>query len=145
MTKEIETLLEKYFEGNTSLSEERRLQEYFNSENVDDSLQKYKHLFVFFKEASNEKSSSRKFSPKSKNRTLYRQIAVAATFLPIIFVIGYLIKEQREQKQAELVYQKVKSALELVSMNYNKGTKKMEYLKEFDATTNKIIHLNNIK
>ncbi len=55
MTEKIKILLNKYFEGETSLQEERELHTYFNSENVDASLREYVPLFAYFKQTSGEK------------------------------------------------------------------------------------------
>ncbi|HFB99837.1 MAG TPA: pyruvate ferredoxin oxidoreductase, partial [Phaeodactylibacter sp.] len=48
--KNISQLLEKYWEGETSLQEENTLKQYFNQENVAQELQEYQPLFQFFKE-----------------------------------------------------------------------------------------------
>ena len=40
----IEQLLEKYFEGETSIDEEQALKDYFNSENVAPHLEMHKPL-----------------------------------------------------------------------------------------------------
>ncbi len=51
-TNDIKQLLEKYFAAETSLEEEKVLQQYFtteNIENIDVSLQKYIPLFQYFK------------------------------------------------------------------------------------------------
>ncbi len=48
--KHIEALLEKYWEGDTSIEEERLLKSYFASNEVDDSLRQFKPLFQVFRE-----------------------------------------------------------------------------------------------
>ncbi|GJM35761.1 MAG: hypothetical protein DHS20C18_47620 [Saprospiraceae bacterium] len=45
---EITQLLEKYFQGETSLAEERALKAYFQQENIPESLQEFQPLFTFF-------------------------------------------------------------------------------------------------
>lgn len=143
MRKKIELLLEKYFEGETSLQEEKELQEYFNSKQVDASLEKYKPMFAYFQEARLEESS-RKEIPlmKPKRRNLFWKIGIVATFLSVIFGISHYLEKQRQQQEAEVAFEQVKEALQMISLNYNKGTNKIKYLKEFDATTSKIINLN---
>ncbi|MDO4782642.1 MAG: hypothetical protein Q4A09_05410 [Capnocytophaga felis] len=145
MTKKIESLLEKYFEGETSLQEEKELQEYFNSEQVDASLEKYKPMFKYFQKAGLEEFTKKELSlNKPKKRNLFWKIGIAATFLGVFFGISYHLKQQKQQQEAEMVFEQVKEALEMVSVNYNKGTTKITYLKEFDETTNKIINLNEL-
>lgn len=48
-TEAIKILVEKYFEGETSLQEEAQLSEYFNSDEVVAELKQYQPLFHFFK------------------------------------------------------------------------------------------------
>ncbi|MDR2969516.1 MAG: hypothetical protein LBV32_07935 [Tannerellaceae bacterium] len=48
--KEIEELLEKYFEGETSSAEEKMLREYFTSGEVAEHLRIHAPLFLYFKE-----------------------------------------------------------------------------------------------
>jgi hypothetical protein len=46
----IEQLLEKYFEGETSSQEEKFLREYFSSYNIDEKFIQYAPLFQYFKD-----------------------------------------------------------------------------------------------
>lgn len=46
--KEINQLIEKYFEGETTLQEEQSLKNYFNSADVDERLVEYQPMFQFF-------------------------------------------------------------------------------------------------
>lgn len=46
--KVIKQLLDKYFDGETSLSEENQLRAYFNEPDVHPSLQSYQPMFQFF-------------------------------------------------------------------------------------------------
>ncbi|MDR3061893.1 MAG: hypothetical protein LBU57_07250 [Dysgonamonadaceae bacterium] len=46
----IKQLLDQYFEGQTSLQEEQILRNYFQQEDVDESLTEYKPMFDFFNE-----------------------------------------------------------------------------------------------
>ncbi len=48
--KNINNLLEKYWEGESSLQEEETLKQYFNNGNVAPELEQYQSLFQFFKE-----------------------------------------------------------------------------------------------
>lgn len=146
MTEKIKILLNKYFEGETSLQEERELHTYFNSENVDASLREYVPLFAYFKQTSGEKYSDKTpYIPIVKKRNLFQKIAIVATFLSIFFGFSYYLNEQKQQKEAKIAFEQVKEALQMVSVNYNKGTEKMKYLKEFDQTTSKIVNLEKLK
>ncbi|MDO5105288.1 hypothetical protein [Capnocytophaga sp.] len=146
MTERIKILINNYFEGQTSLEEEKELQAYFNSKNVDVSLQDYKPLFAYLQEASNERKPAAILPfPTSKKRNLFQKIAVVAIFLPITFAIVHYKNYQKEQSEARMAFAQVKNALQMVSENYNKGTEKIAHLKEFDQTTHKIINLEKLK
>lgn len=53
----IEKVLEKYFDGESSLAEEQRLRVFFSQENIPASLQIYKPMFVYLSEKINEKEN----------------------------------------------------------------------------------------
>ena len=55
----IENLLEKYENAETSLKEEAVLRTYFSQENVAAHLLEYKPLFVYFNESSEERLQKR--------------------------------------------------------------------------------------
>lgn len=63
--KSMQNLLDKYFEGEASLQEERELRSYFNQPNVHPSLRLYQPLFQFLKE-----EQSRKLDPDFDTRLL---------------------------------------------------------------------------
>ena len=46
--KDIETLLNKYFEGETTCEEERRLRRFFAEGLVPEHLEEYRPMFAFF-------------------------------------------------------------------------------------------------
>ena len=51
----------------------------------------------------------------------------------------YWVKQQREYKEAEYNYQVIRKGLLILSEEYNKGTEKVQYLKEYEETKNKIV------
>jgi len=57
-TVEIKLLLDKYFEGDTSLREEQRLRDYFSSKTVDKELVGYAPLFQHFTTERAEKRTT---------------------------------------------------------------------------------------
>jgi chitinase len=66
---------------------------------------------------------------------------VAVLFLGLYFGPG-TYQDYQERKQAELAYQQTKEALNLLAVNFGKGTQKINYLKEFESTTSKIYNDN---
>jgi hypothetical protein len=55
----IEILIEKYFQGETSIAEEKELRSYFSTSNVAPHLEQYKAMFGYFTEAKKTRIRSR--------------------------------------------------------------------------------------
>ncbi len=139
----IEILLEKYFEATTTVEEEKTLQAYFSKENVAPHLEKYTPLFSHFANAKGEKFTKeiplKNIKPKPKQIQKWMSVAaVAVLLLGIYFGNNYVEQKKAEQAQAEYAYQQTKKALNLLAVNFNKGTEKVAYLKEFEQTKQKI-------
>lgn len=138
----IEKLLEAYFEGTTSLSEEKVLQDYFNSGEVEAHLQQYTSLFVGLKIAKKERSNNEIVFPKNKpqsNRTWWYSIAA---MLVVAFGIGSFYFSQpkytQEEKEALAAFEESKNAMMLLSENLNKGAEHLSFVGQFGATKDKI-------
>ena len=140
----IENLLEKYFEATSSVAEEEILRAYFAQESVATHLEQYRPMFSYFSKAK-EEQYTKQVPLNTRRKFNYKWISVAAVavlFLGIYY--GNYQIEQRitEREQAEIAYQQTKEALNLLAVNFGKGTEKMTYLKEFEATTSKIYNDN---
>ncbi|MDT0557679.1 hypothetical protein RM697_03420 [Ichthyenterobacterium sp. W332] len=122
----IEQLLEKYDNAETSLKEEQMLGEYFAQDNVPAHLESYKVMFQYFKNTKQE-HYTKDVPLKPKNtKTLYQWISVAAVaivmlgiFIPRIdsFFGGSYVMSPEEKE----VYLKTKDALAMLSSNFNDG------------------------
>ncbi|MGK4567441.1 hypothetical protein [Flavobacterium sp. 3HN19-14] len=68
----IEILLERYFEGETSIAEEKELKAYFASPDVAQHLEQYKPMFGFFAAAKEQKPQQKLTIPtdRTKNATV---------------------------------------------------------------------------
>lgn len=140
----IEKLLEKYFEATTTEAEEKALSTYFSQEKVAPHLEQYAPMFQYFSNAKEERFTKEVPLPaKTSNnyrvgtrRHLYKWVSVAAVAV-LMFGI-YFGKSYHERKQAEYAYQETKKAFDLLAENFGRGTEKMSYLKEFEATKQKI-------
>jgi hypothetical protein len=109
--KEIKILLEKYFDGESTVHEEKILRHYFLYEEVADDLQEYKIIFSAFESESKiitEQISDELFIEESvKTISLKRNTAwaVAATVLILItswFTLNQKSPEQKIPTQEEL-------------------------------------------
>lgn len=83
--KHINQLLDKYWEGDTSLEEEQVLRHYFSGSDLAQDHEQYRDLFFFFAEESKIKYSG-KFEQKvdSKRRNLFPFLRVAASVLVLV-------------------------------------------------------------
>jgi hypothetical protein len=138
----IEQLLDAYFEGNTSLAEEKVLQNYFNTETVAEHLLQYKPIFAGLKAAKAE-STSKEFSfsePKVKSVKM-RRYAIAAMLLVAVGIGSFYFSQPNythEEREALAAFEKSKNAMLLLSENFNKGTERLTFVGQFGVTKDKI-------
>lgn len=83
--EDIDKLLEKYFEGNTSLEEESMLRNYFRQSDIDESHRVYAPLFNFFSSGRKEAAIEK----KKRKIPLYVWLSVAASILLLICVKSF--------------------------------------------------------
>jgi hypothetical protein len=140
--KTIKEILDRYWEGETSLKEEKLLRTYFNSNKVAKELESFRPLFVYHK-AQKSKTMTQSFEGlKNKpivHRLLPTWISVAASVLilvmagtfcyvnqttsdPAVFAVDESVKDTYEDP--EIAYKEAKAALFLISKGLNKGMKK---------------------
>jgi hypothetical protein len=134
-TKEaIQELLEKYFQGETSIEEEKQLRNYFLQPNADESLMRFKPIFIFFEleRESSVPKSLEDFEPKGKAQILRnRYLAFAAAAVVVLAIsLSWFTRETTEEvpfptEQELLVAQKY---LDLGFSNFNKAYSKAEQL-----------------
>lgn len=159
----IEKLLEKYENGETSLKEEQQLKHYFTQETVPPHLEVYKPMFEYFL-VNQEEQFTKDVPLKTKSNPIYKWISVAAVAVLMFGIYTQMSNTPRtieDLNQNELLaYNQTMEALNLVSSqlskgtenmmalnlmssNFNKGTENISYLGEFSSTTNKIFNTNN--
>lgn len=139
----IETLLEAYFEGNTSLAEEAILRDYFKGNRVDASLQMYQPLFASLEMAGSEVSQREiKIPTKPSGFQNTWWYGIAASVVVILTVGGMLFSNpsiSQEEKEALVTFNESKKALLLLSENLNKGTGQLALVDQFAETKNRIL------
>lgn len=133
----INQLLLKYWEGETSLEDEKALKSYFNSEHVDERLAKHKSLFQFIKKEQC-KTLNTDLNEKIINQIYPRKIVsmnwkkglVAASIILIsgFFIWNYSLNDNtnkytavKEIENPEEAFRIAKEALLLVSNKLNDG------------------------
>ena len=140
----IEKLIEKYENAETSLQEEQLLKEYFQQESVPAHLLEYKAMFNYFDESSEERyTKSIQLKPRRSN---WKWLSIAATVALLVSI--YTINSpgtisESERQEAQLAFQETQKAFQLISQNLNKGnTVAMAGLQEFGKAQNKVFKTN---
>ena len=151
---DIEILIEKYENGETTLKEEQQLKDYFSQETVEPHLEVYKSMFQYFL-VTKEEQFTKDVPLETKNTfALYKWISVAAV---AVLMFGVYVQNTRPSNEIDPVLaQQTMEALSLLSTNFNKGTsgvnllssnfskgaESIAYVGTFGETTNKIFKNN---
>ena len=165
--KKIKTLLEKYYNGETTLDEEKILREYFSKDDIDIEFIADKDIFLFnyqenkeldntpdlSEEIWNKIQKSEKNKPKKNNNLTYNILRIAAG---IVILLGsfLLLKDQVNNKDQnfqitdtyetpEQAYEHAKQALLYVSTMMNNGTNHLEPIKKINEGTQKLNSLSS--
>ena len=145
--RNIEELLERYYNAQTSEAEEQRLREYFIHEETPPHLQKEKEMFLQLQAAKvpeglEERLSKQidqwaiqeRFIPKSPPRRTLQWIGSIAASLLILFSIGWYFHAPQPRKDTcatpEEAYVHTEKALMMFAQALNKGMKQMEVIQE---------------
>lgn len=129
--KEIEELLNKYFEGETTCEEERELRRYFTESIVPEHLQSYRPMFTFMdaEHTLHHQSATREGKKKPVRRIIsYSLRGVAAGLLLLLGIAGlyryfpstpenYVIIDGKRYTDTELVREQALSAFQDVSFS----------------------------
>lgn len=130
----IEKLLEKYLDAETSIQEEALLKNYFNSDKVAPHLVEYQSMFRYFSQSKEENFSQElRLKPENKRRMWF--IGLAAGFA--LLIGGLTFQNYREQRQAEQALADTKMAFELIAKQLNKGDKAVKELATIETVTTK--------
>ncbi len=136
----IEKLVEKYENAETSLQEEQVLKAFFQQDAVPAHLLEYKTMFNYFDQSSTERyTKSIQLKPKRSN---WKWLSIAATVALLVSI--YTINSpgtlnESERQEAQLAFQETQKAFQLISQNLNKGnTVALAGLQEFGKAQNKV-------
>jgi hypothetical protein len=143
----IENILEKYFQGETSIAEENQLKEYFSSSDVAQHLEQYKPIFGYFSQVKQQKSTQ-EIPLKTKKRNV-AWISIAASVVVLLGIGTYYFAGEKTTQvvaQSELgtyddpeeALAATQKALALLSNNVNVGIESVQYIGEYEQSKNKI-------
>ena len=156
-TSEIESLLEKFYEGNTTLQEEEALKRFFTGKDVPSSLKEHQPLFSYYVHERNSAIADPAFNHKldaqlpgqtvehrlipissGSRRTMFI-VSIAASVLLLIglfFTFRHDIFQEKYSQAGnpdpKAAYADASGALLLVSGNLNNGLKHLERLQMVD-------------
>lgn len=156
----IEQLVTKYEQGETTLKEEALLKDYFSKETVAPHLEMYKPMFAYFLATQQEQYTKDVPLKPRKANAIYKWISVAAITVLMFGVYNQINKPVQYSEEELLAYNQTVEALNLLSSTFNKGTENLQVLdlmssnfnkgaeslthvETFANTTNKIFKNNN--
>ena len=157
-SQEIEKILQKYFDGETSLSEEKELREFFQRDDVPSHLQSLKSQFQYFHEATSFNELGSDFDKKivksikddgkiikfnfRKKSSIYIISSVAASILILVTVFFQLNTFSRKIDDTfnnpETAYNEAKKIMVFVSEKFNKGTDQLAPISKVNDGVDKL-------
>ncbi|NJX16218.1 hypothetical protein [Tamlana crocina] len=144
----IEKLLEKYENGETTLKEEQVLKHYFLSDTVAPHLEHYKPMFAYFS-VSQQEQFTKDIPLKTTRKFNYKWIAVAAV---AVVMLGFYLNQSSNNtnelgtyEDPELAFNEFSKSMELISKKFNQGASTVGYLKEVDKGASALNYLNEIE
>lgn len=148
----IEKIVKKYLNAETTLQEEQMLHDYFTSNNVAPHLQEYSMMFSYFKQSKDETyTKTIQLKPK-KTKKNWKWLSVAASVV-LLFSI-FMGNEEYKKYQQRKQFAQIKETLQLISSNLNRGNQALyavsnnlkkgndaiEHLDAYEKTVTKVIN-----
>ena len=153
MNNNIQDLINKYFEGETTLKEEQTLKSYFNSNEISEEHKAYQDVFQYFDVASQETFEfepdlSFIQKPKSRLRVMMpRIIGLAASLIILLSAAFNFMNDAKSDtmyknkytelatpEQADEALAITLDALGFMSHKLEKGTTRVGHLKNLEKT-----------
>ena len=137
MKSRIEELIEKYWEAETSLEEERELKALLRTTA---GFEEEKVLFGIVDDFKTEMPQRLQFPTEKPARTIRMQWLGWAASVAMLAGSIWIWQDYEQKKQEELAYQQVMEALALIQNNLSKGQEQMQPLNDLKYlnTTNQL-------
>ena len=151
-TKEVKDLLQRYFNGETTLEEEQILETYFQSGNVADEVKQYTEFFGGISELAEVPGEAtieedvmdhileNEHKEKSKYRYMWRVVTGVAASV-IIILGGFLLWEQQQKpykdtfENPEVAYAYAQQTMKYVAAKYTKGVEELSNFDKLETAT----------
>jgi len=141
----IEILLEKYFEGDTSIAEENELKNYFSSLDVAQHLEQYRPMFGYFSQAKQQEFGKVIPLQTKKRHVAWLSVAASVVVLLGIGTYTYLNNDSVSPNQnlgtyddPEEAFAATQKALALLSNHVNTGIESVQYVEEYETAKDRV-------
>ena len=157
-SKEINDLLARYWNCETSLAEEQQLRDYFKSDDIPPELRETAALFQYF--GDNRKKSLRDISfdklvlervrPAGEGkvkRLFYNSMRIAAGLVVVMMAVWFIRNEVRESTPQEMVdtyddpklaFEETKKALMMISKSFGTAEQQAKKINMFNEAQEEI-------
>lgn len=155
-SKKIEELLQRYWDCETSLEEEKKLQEYFRNENVPDQWKETAKLFHYFEQQKN-KSVNPQFDkavidqlkkPKGKVTNLVQTSLKIAAGVAVLVAAVFFVRQEIRKNDAvamedtfddpQKALEETKKALLMISKGFGSAEKQAKKINLINEAQDKI-------
>ena len=134
----IEKLVEKYLNAETSLQEEATLKNYFTEGMIAPHLQEYESMFCYFTISKEETfTKTIQLETKKPSGKNLKWLSVAASFALLVSV--FIGSQEYEKYQQEKTFAQVSYALNMLSLNLKKGERAIQKVQTYENTINTIL------
>jgi hypothetical protein len=163
--EQIKALLEKYYNGETSLEEEKLLRNYFTVNEVDEEFAEDKAIFIFATEEAKRTNQlpdlgneiwniieKNENINRLKNRKLVHYSLSIAASIAILVLSFFFVQNENHKQNAitfndtydnpELAYLQAKEALLYVSSKLNSGTEHLKLIQKINKGKDELILLS---
>jgi hypothetical protein len=147
--KAINNILNRYFDGTSTLEDEKKLKQYFDTDKVLPEHNAYKPLFDHFGNTHNVTNPKQVRLPYKQPKKNYK-LAIAAVLVLGLGIFGLTRQNfvEKEIVSKNITQEKKKEAykeMEKFSNSINKGIKRVSALSIFGKTTKKIFKIEEKK
>lgn len=141
----IEKLIDHYFEGQTSIAEEKELKAYFSSSTVAPHLEQYRAVFGYFDQAKDQHfTKSLPLQPRKQFNVFWLSIAASVVLALGIVIMKFADDQPKSSGEygtydnPEIALAETQKALALVSEKLNVGIESVNYINEYENSKNRI-------